>query len=99
MVEMRQNKADVDMCDEQAEFDVPVPSFLENDPEEAQAYKKVECLRFTLQAQLDSQGTAGTDNEKITQELTRTYVVSEMFTPEDASSLSEKAPVTPGNIV
>lgn len=26
-------------------------------------------------------------------------MVSEMFTPEDASSLSEKAPVTPGNIV
>lgn len=35
------------MSDENSEL-LKVPSFLDNDPEEAQAYRKVESLRQTL---------------------------------------------------
>ena len=79
--------------------EMKVPSFLKNDEEEAKSYRKVEALGRILQDQLDKERSPGEPKEQITQALTRTYVVSEMFVSEEQSGVLAKPPVTCGNIV
>ena len=46
--------------------ELKVPEFLDDDPEEAQAYRKVECLRLTLQNQLASENSGSNPSDIMT---------------------------------